>query len=269
MSAETTIEKNSLYALIKEVKPKQEFEDEIKQLQQDYDGLLDEDAAAYLVVDKLGYNKANVVSLSDVHPGQEVTVQGIVTGIQEPRSFTKKNGRTGKVATILLSDDTGMMQIVLWNDDVSRIDSGEIQPKMALKIINGYTKQGRNGVEVHVGRWSTLTLNDSSEKPFSKDELVKTSSQSPAEQVNTVKGTILSISSTNVFFKKDETYGFVCKVHVKTNEGIKLITVWDTQVKNLQQFNQGDTVEFSYLDMKMNNDEKEYHANGKAVLTKC
>lgn len=260
--------KNELYALIKHEQTKDEFEQHVTTIQNEFDGLLDDDAAAFLLVDKLGYNNANVVQLSDIHPGQEATVQGIVTSIQPPRTFTRKNGRMGKVANLLISDDTGMLPIVFWNDDATKVETGEIQVNTPIKIINGYTKQGRNGVELHVGRWSTISI-ETEGPPQSNNPASKNMVQQVKENVEKIKGTILSISPTNVFFKKDETYGFVSKVHLKTTRGIQLVTVWDNQVKNLQNFDQGDTVEFTYLDIKMNHGKKEYHANGKAIINRC
>lgn len=261
--------KNELYALVQHEQTKEEFEQNVTTIQNEFDGLVDENAAAFLLVDKLGYNKANVVKLADIHPGQEATVQGIVKSIQPPRTFTRKNGRMGKVANLLISDETGMLPIVFWNDDANKVETGEIQVNTPIKIINGYTKQGRNGVELHVGRWSTLSVEteDFSQSNIKNDS--KNMMQQVKENVEKIKGTILSISPTNVFFKKDETYGFVSKVHLKTTRGIELVTVWDNQVKNLQNFNQGDTVEFSYLDIKLNHGKKEYHANGKAVINQC
>lgn len=268
MTVENIETKNELYLLIQDKQTKQEFEDNILSLQHEFGDLIDEDAAAFLIVDKLGYNTANVVRLADVHPGQEATVQGIITTIQPIRSFTRKNGREGKVANVLISDETGSLPVVLWNDDANRVEHGEFQQDMKIKIINGYTKQGIHGVELHVGRWSSVSI----ELKDASDEKIVNHTQHDIKSSDSnkkVKGTILSISSTNVFLKKDETYGFVCKVYVKTTRGIELITVWDNQVKTLQDFNQGDTVEFAYLDVKMNNNEKEYHANGKAVITLC
>ena len=268
MSEENPGTKNEFYALIQHEQPKEEFEKNITTIQQEFGDLIDEDAAAFLIVDKLGYNKANVMQLVDVHPGQEATVQGIITGIQPIRTFTRKNGRQGKVANVLISDTSGSLPIVLWNEDTSRVESGELKPNTCIKIINGYTKHGRNGVELHVGRWSTISIESTNTKDA--DLVVKENTAiNVGENVEKMKGTILSISPTNVFFKKDETYGFVSKVHLKTTKGIQLITVWDNQVKSLQEYNQGDTVEFSYLDVKINNGKKEYHANGKAMIRLC
>lgn len=266
MSTETPDTKNELYALIADEQSKDEFEEHIRCLQQEFGGLIDEDAAAFLLVDKLGFNKANVVKLADVHPGQEATVQGTISSMQPVRLFTRKNGRQGKVANLILQDETGCLPIVFWNDDASRVDNGELKPGMSIKIINGYTKQGRNGVELHVGRWSTLQIESSTLSSFQK---MSTKQKTSIDHGEKIRGTILSISPTNVFFRSDETYGFVSKVHVKTTDGIKLITVWDNQVKTLQNLQQGDTVEFSYLDLKMNHGQKEYHANGKAVIKVC
>jgi replication factor A1 len=267
MTKENPETKNELYPLIQHEVSKKEFEKNITKLQRDFGNLIDEDAAAYLLVDKHGYNQANVVKLADIHPGQEATVKGIVTAIQPPRTFTRKNGRHGKVVNLFISDDTGVLPIVLWNDDANRVENGEITVKSSIKIINGYTKQGRNGVELHVGRWSTISVGSTDlDKAITQNGI---DSSSPRGDIQKIKGTILSISPTNVFFKKDETYGFVSKVHLKTTKGIQLITVWDNQVKHLQEFNQGDTVEFSYLDVKIHNGKTEYHANGKAMITLC
>lgn len=268
MNTKTPGTKNELYALIQDEQSKEEFEENIQTLQQEFGNLLDEDAAAYLIVDQLGYNQANVVQLTDVHPGQEATVQGTITHIQPIREFTRKNGRKGRVANMIISDETGSLPVVFWNDDAHRVESGELSIDTNIKIINGYTKQGRNGVELHVGRWSTISI-ESSKKTDRIKTKKKHHSSTPHVPIEKMKGTILSISPTNVFFRKDETYGFVSKVHVKTKNGIQLVTVWDNQVKSLQEFNQGDTVEFSHLDVKIHNGKKEYHANGKAILTLC
>jgi len=266
MSIKKQHTKNELYTLIKEKQSKEEYEEHILQIKQDFGDLLDDDAAAFLLVDKLGCNTANIVQLSDVHPGQEATVQGIISSIQPPHVFTRKNGRQGKVVNLMMTDDTGSLPIVLWNDDANRVEHGEIKKHMKLKIINGYTKQGRNGVELHVGRWSSLSIE---KKDDTDHALIENNKQKQIDQKNslTLQGTILSISPTNVFFRKDETYGFVSKVHLKTKKGIQLVTVWDSQVKNLQDFSKGDTVEFSYLDIKQQNGKEEFHANGKAVIT--
>lgn len=259
--------KNELYTRIQHKQSKQEFEKNINKIKQDFGDLIDEDAAAYLLVDKLGCNKANVVELADIHPGQEATVQGIITSITPPHTFTKKNGKQGKVSNLIITDETGSLPIVLWNDDVNKIETGEIRPHMKMKIINGYTKQGRNGVELHVGRWSSMSIDAT--KQSTTAQLKGKNHRLGTKNEEKIKGTVLSISPTNVFFKKDESYGFVSKVHLKTTTGIQRITVWDDQVKNLQQFNQGDTVEFSYLDVKVTNGTKEYHANGKAIISLC
>lgn len=267
MQSEQQQTKNELYELISSEQSKEEFEEQLTNIKQEFGELLDDDAAAFLLVDKLGFNTANVVKLNDVHPGQEATVEGIISSIQPAHVFTRKNGRQGKVVNLLLTDESGSLPIVLWNDDAHRVEQGEIKEHLKLKIINGYTKQGRNGAELHVGRWSSLSIEEKNENDHS---LIKKQKQQKKELKDalSLKGTILSISPTNVFFRKDETYGFVSKVHLKTKKGIQLVTVWDSQVKNLQDFSKGDTVEFSYLDVKTGHGKKEYHANGKAVIKK-
>ncbi len=267
MNQDLSISKNELYSLIKDVESKEDFEENIKKIQEEFEDLIDEDAAAFLLVDKLGFNKASVVVLSDVHPGQEATVKGKITCISPPHEFNRKNGRQGKVANLLLSDNTATIPVVLWNEDVSLVESGRIQLDSVVKIINGYSKQGRKGIELHVGRWSSIQIEEDSKEEFN-DALIKQESSSSPDNIISLKGTILSISPTTVFFKKDESYGFVSKVHLKTTEGMRKITFWNDQVKQLQEFDKGDTITLSYLDIRLNNGEKEYHVNGKAIINR-
>lgn len=267
MNQELSMTKNELYVLIKDVISKKDFERKIHQLQDEFGGLIDEDAAAFYIVDKLGCNKANVVFLSDVHSGQEATVKGMITRIIPPREFTRKNGQQGKVVNLILSDSSGSLPIVLWNEDVSLVESGKIQQNSVVKIINGYSKQGLQGTEVHVGRWSSISIESVMEETAELPS-IKIKDGRCNDETTSLNGTILSISPTSVFFKKDDSYGFVSNIHLKTTSGIKKVTFWDDQVKTLQQFNQGDMVNLSYLDIRMNNKEKEYHANGKAVVNR-
>jgi ssDNA-binding replication factor A large subunit len=113
--------KDQLYQQIKDIKSKEEFKKEIQQLQNEYDQLLDDNTAALLIVDELGRNKQSISKINMLEPGMECTVFGRVTNYNQSRNFNRKNGSTGQVINLELTDDTGTCRLALWNRDVELV----------------------------------------------------------------------------------------------------------------------------------------------------
>ena len=113
--------KDQLYDQIKDIKTKDQFKKEIAKLVKEYDELFDEDTAALLIVDELGENKQNISNIADLESGTECTVFGKITNINSSRNFNRKNGRTGKVINLELTDETGKCGLALWDKDVELV----------------------------------------------------------------------------------------------------------------------------------------------------
>ncbi|MBN2602806.1 MAG: hypothetical protein JXA91_01580, partial [Candidatus Thermoplasmatota archaeon] len=148
---------DDLYESVKDLLTRTEFEEKIEKEYIERDGLLDKDTIALLIVDELGRNNKNISSISNLVAGKEGTIFANVIGIAEERSFSKKNGYSGKVVNLQISDNTGTCGLVLWDKDVELVKS-KIQVGTNLKIINGYVKQGLNGLEINIGRWGLLEI---------------------------------------------------------------------------------------------------------------
>jgi len=248
------------YSLVSDLKTEQEFEDDINQRYQEYGTLFDIETIALLLCDELGRNTQNIVHIADLQPGMECTLVASIQTIPSVRTFTRSNGSIGRVANLTVYDATGVVTVVLWDEDTRLIEERTVQEHMQIKIINGYTKQGYTGLEITVGKWSSLEIvsaNSSAVKP-------QISHNNKTKQVT---GTIQHIGPTNVFFKQDGTYGFVAPVTLKTVEGTKQLILWDEQVKKFQQFKKGDTITITNLDLKTIQGETEYHVNGHACVT--
>ena len=136
-------ENPELYELIKDLKTKKEFEEEIKKRFQECEELFDEDTIALFIIDELGRNKQVIKKITDIQPDSDCTVVGKVTNIYESKNFKRKNGTSGKVINLDISDDTGTCRLVLWNKDVEQVKNKDIKRGTTVKIINGYTKQNR------------------------------------------------------------------------------------------------------------------------------
>jgi replication factor A1 len=65
--------------------------------------------------------------------------------------------RSGKVASLVLADETGSIRIVLWGDQAEKIN--QMKEGDILKIINGYVRENQGRKEVHMNDRASLTLN--------------------------------------------------------------------------------------------------------------
>jgi replication factor A1 len=89
---------------------------------------------------------------------RNVSAAGKVMQINEPREFTKKDGSKGKVASVVLQDDTGIVRLSLWDDDVGLLK--DIEAGTTLAIENGYTRAGYGGgVDLNAGRMGRIRVN--------------------------------------------------------------------------------------------------------------
>ena len=251
--------KDQLYEIIKDLKTKKDFGEEIKKRQKEYNDLLDENATALLIIDELGRNKQPISKISELEPGLECTVFGKVTDISELRNFTRKNGSSGTVVNLEITDDIGTCRLVLWNKDVELVKNKTIQKGTNVKVVNGYIKNGFNGLEINVGRWGLLEI-----EPEDMPDL----DNEPPTDHKVIKGTLVEIEPTNAFFKDNGEFGFVTNIKIKDEDVIKHLSLWGEKVKEIQRFNQGDSIEIDNIDIRQKNGKTEIHVSGRSTIKK-
>ena len=74
--------------------------------------------------------------------------------ISNVKKFTSKKGREGKLANMILADDTGEIRVVLWTENIKflkKILEGDV-----IKINNAEVKQGFREDELHMKLDSTI-----------------------------------------------------------------------------------------------------------------
>jgi len=247
------------YDSIKDLKTQNEFNEEIQQRKKQYDNLFTEEVIAYLIVDELERNKHCTTCVKDIHAGMESTINGGITEISDTKTFIRKNKSMGKLRKFILTDETGSIPVILWNEDTGLIQEEHMHNGSMITVINGYSKKGYNGIEINVGRWSKVNISESTEPKNKKDH--------PKEK-QIIDGKIESIQPTNIFFKEDGTEGFIAKILLKINNKIQTIVCWNEQVKNIQQYKKGDQITIKNVSYRYSNGEQEIHVNGNAIISK-
>jgi len=137
-----------------------EIEDRIKEISR-REGI-GENAAALLLAEELGVSMdegEEPLHIADLVPGMEkANIVGRVMRKYPPREYTRKDGRKGTVANLIIYDATGKARLVLWDSAVAKYYN-EINPGDTLKVIDPAVREGRNGVELHVNFRSRIITN--------------------------------------------------------------------------------------------------------------
>lgn len=88
---------------------------------------------------------------------QAVNVVARVAQIGEAREFVRRDGTAGRVASVLLRDDSGSVNLNLWGEDVERLKDLSVGSTVAVE--NGYTRLGLGAVSLNVGQSGRLVVN--------------------------------------------------------------------------------------------------------------
>jgi replication factor A1 len=91
-----------------------------------------------------------------------------VVSMTDTRSVETRFGNEVFVADAVVKDSSGEITLTLWNDDIKKINVGDI-----IDVKNGHSNQYRGTVKLNVGRYGTLTVIDSPETNSAVDAIAE------------------------------------------------------------------------------------------------
>jgi replication factor A1 len=226
--------KDTLYDLVKDIVNRDKFEELLKKEIETYGQLIDDIAAAFLVVDKLGRNVIELKKIDEIEMPMEVS---LYVRIEEIGTI-KKAGK-GKVVNILVADDTGSCFLVLWDGDTDFVVSKKIKRGCTIKIINGYAKEGYYGLEINVGKWSAVKVNLENAPNLQTRQWKKLNEFKKG--IAHIKGKIIHINPTKIFFT-DHGERFVATIIMADESGQRDLVIWNERVKEIQNIKVGEHI---------------------------
>jgi len=129
------------------------------------EGFLTDESAVRIVASELGIeipreSFRHEVLIENLISGlNDVTVVGRITHVFPVQTFVRSDLTEGKVAHLLISDKTGELKVVLWNDKTSIVENGKIEEGQRIRVKSGYTREGRNGkLELHLSERGNLQV---------------------------------------------------------------------------------------------------------------
>jgi ssDNA-binding replication factor A large subunit len=134
------------------------FNTQLEDVIREWGGLLDRDAAAMVVVERLGGQIASFARIADLEEGMEANLRATVTGISPVRTFTRQDGTGGRVVNLELRDESGFCRFALWDEDVSLVDRGKITVGATVRALDCYVKRTNFGLDVVRGKFGALVV---------------------------------------------------------------------------------------------------------------
>jgi replication factor A1 len=151
----------------------------------------------------------------------DVNLQGVVLGTDSVRTFDRDDGSEGRVANLILGDETGRVRVTLWDGKADRAE--EIDPGTVVEVVDGYVREREGDLELHVGDRGAVEAVDG-EIQYSPDA-DPIADVAIGETVD-LAGVVRSTDPVRTFDRDDGSEGQVRNVRIQDDTGDMRIALW-------------------------------------------
>jgi replication factor A1 len=205
-------------------------------------GFLTDEAAVRIVASELGVKilresfRHEVLIKNLISGLNAVTVVGRVTRIYPIQTFVRSDMTEGKIAHLLISDKTGELKVVLWDDKASILEKEKVEEGQIVRVMHGYTREGRNGkIELHLAERGNLQVLPP------EDERVKIIEIKTEEFPITVEGTIATAPDRREVTVKTEKIA-VTSFDLSDETGKIRVSLWRNLANTAKDFRVGTKI---------------------------
>jgi len=152
------------------------------------------------------------LNIENLIPGmQNVDIVGRISRISK-RDFLTEKG-SGKLASVSISDETGTTRLVLWDNEIGRLD--ELKEGDVIAV-SGYVRQGLFGSELRLGRYGKI---EKSEERISRRARITDLREG---QLKEIRAAIVQLFESNPFYEvcpkcrlsvKEDGENYTCVTH--------------------------------------------------------
>jgi len=221
-------------------------------------GLISREGAAHIIANELGINLfeqgvSGKLQIKNILEGmRDVEVVGKVQQIFNLTEFQRKDGTPGKVASLVVGDETASMRLVLWGsqaDLLPKLKQGDV-----IKILGAYVKNNQGRKEVHLGDRGKLVINPEGitveDRKIERKNIHDLNEQDSAAEI---AGTIVQVFDLRFFEvcpqckkrAKQDGNSFICSEHNVINpiHSYVLTTFLDDGTDNIRAIFFGNQTE--------------------------
>ena len=214
-------------------------------------GFLSDQGAAMLVAQDLNVEVGRAgpaeIKIRDVVSGlSDVTIAGTVTNVSMLQEFRRQDGTLGRVLRFTLTDSTGEVNCVAWDQQAERLANQQLQGRTA-SISHGYTREGLGGkVELFIGDKGEVQIGRGHLEPSepATDQLANIADIPKLTGEVNLLGIVKTPPRISEF-KRADGLGKVLRTKLMDKTGRITIVAWNEKADDLLDLNVGDAVQLS------------------------
>ncbi|MBP1929575.1 replication factor A1 [Methanolinea mesophila] len=238
------------YALVDDLISREEFERRVEEKITECGDLLDETAAAMLVVQDCGRHHIKIRGFSG-GPSLLCFFGKVVTK-SPPREFARQDGDPGLVANLILGDETGQVRAVLWDEKAAALE--EIEEGDVLEVI---AKPGSRPAE----EITVLALRKAPCQIECATEVARHLSPPEQKECDLL---VLALEPPRTFTRRDGSPGELVEGVAADEEGCARLVCWAPAL--LDGIPAGTPVHVAGVQLKYTRSGKEYHLDDRSTV---
>ncbi|MFW9845840.1 MAG: OB-fold nucleic acid binding domain-containing protein, partial [Candidatus Thorarchaeota archaeon] len=221
--------------------------------------VVNEESAAMIVARELGIDLQQVsakarLRIEDITEStRNVTLTAKVLNRGSVRTFTRKGeGSEGKVASLVIADETGQIRVALWDEITKVVSEDIVKIGDVIQIRGGYVRKGLgDALEVNMGRMSGIKVLDE----YELEELNIEIGDAPSVKISELEEKMYDVSLVakiqQVFplstFQRDgdEEEGKVLSVIAADDSGSTRIVFWGKDAEEMETSQVGEVIKLS------------------------
>ena len=183
------------------------------------------------------YNRK--LSINHLVPSlNDVTVTGRVVAVYPAKTFEGK--KSGRFASLMIADSDEILRVMLWNDKVNLIESGELKAGQVARFSHGYTREDRNGkAELHLSSKSQIEINPQNVKAEDYPAIGKFATKikeiTKARKNVHLVGRVKKVFPSSTFTRQDASTGKVMRFTLADGTGEVTVVAWNEKAEELEQ----------------------------------
>ena len=242
------------------------------------EGYFTDEGAARVVASELGVEiqrkpfQPEILFRDLVSGLKDVTIAGRVIIVYPTKTFTRPQKTEGKVAHLLVADESGKLNIVLWDDKTSFVENGIIKQGQIIRILHGYVREGFNGkLEVHVGSRGNIQISPPTvgdrEYPSLAHFVQRVKDLTKQSEETIVEGIVDRMHSVSTFERSDGTLGKVRRLVLRDETGQIPLVLWNKKVDELLTLKNGSFIRIMDARVRENRtDQLEIHTKNSTQI---
>lgn len=220
---------------------------------EDCGDLLDEPAAAMLVVGELGRQHVKVKELSG--KSSLFSFFAKVIDKTEPKEFDRKDGEKGWVATLLVGDETGTARLVLWDEKAGAVL--EIAVGDVLEVIGRHPPNSTKEIYALALRKATCEITC----PVTADGKGSGLSNEPVD----LDVVLLGCDELRSFSRRDGTTGEMIECVVGDADGTARVVAWEPDL--VRDIPAGSSIHIAGAKPDRRSESRAYSIDDKSIVT--